>query len=196
MTLSLLRKIPQANSDMKSRVWKKQTGFLLSGKKIGVVGLGRIGKAVAKMFLSLGNEVIGYDLIPDKNWAEANGVELLDLEGLLSKVDIITFHIPPTKNNKPVINNSLLSKIKKGAFLINLSRGGVVEEGALYSSLKKGHLAGAAIDVFQEEPYSGPLCDLDNVVLTPHIGSYAREGKLKMEIDAVNNLLTALKGIK
>ena len=193
MTLSLLRRIPQADSDMKLNVWKKQTGYLLSGKTIGIVGLGRIGKAVANMFNALGNKVDGYDLLLDNKWAGSNQIELLDLEDVLSNADIVSLHIPPTKNNNPVINKNLLSKIKKDSFLINLSRGGIVDEEALYKNLKNGHLAGAAIDVFQDEPYLGPLCELDNVVLTPHIGSYARESKLKMEIDAVNNLINCLK---
>ena len=196
MTLSLLRRIPRADSDMKSKLWEKQTGFLLSGKAIGVVGLGRIGRAVSKMFSGLGNQVIGFDINPDYTWAADNNVILKSLQELVCESDIVSLHIPNNKDKRPVFDSQLLSLIKKDSFLINLSRGGVVDEAALYKSLKSDHLAGAAIDVFKEEPYYGPLCELDNVVLTPHIGSYAREGKLKMEMDAVNNLLTALKDIK
>ena len=196
MTLSLLRRIPQADSDMKSKLWKKQTGFLLSGKVIGVVGLGRIGRAVSMMFSGLGNQVIGFDINPDYTWAADSNVILKSLKELVSESDIVSLHIPNNKDKTPVFDSQLLSLMKKGSFLINLSRGGVVDENAIYSRLVDGGLTGAAIDVFKEEPYHGKLNELDNVVLTPHIGSYAREGKLQMEIDAVNNLINALKGIE
>ena len=109
------------------------------------------------------------------------------------KCDIITIHIPGNLDGSPVLNQQKLSYLKDGAFLVNVSRGGVINEDALYKILIKGKISAAALDVFSNEPYSGKFCDLDNVVLTPHIGSYAREGKLKMEVDAVMNLINALK---
>lgn len=193
LTLSLLRKIPNAHYDLKNRIWKKQTGNLLFEKKVGVLGLGRIGRMVAEMFRSLGNTVIGYDLYPDMYWAEKNNVEILSLEQLLNQCDIITIHIPGNSDGSPVLNQEELCYLKDGAFLVNVSRGGVINEDALYKMLTNGKLAAAALDVFSTEPYSGKFCDLDNVILTPHIGSYAKEGKLKMEVDAVMNLINALK---
>jgi D-3-phosphoglycerate dehydrogenase len=193
LTISLLRKIPNAHYDLKNRIWKKQTGNLLYEKKVGVLGLGRIGKMVAEMFRSLGNPVIGYDLYPDMEWAEKNNVEILSLEQLLNHCDIITIHIPGNSDGSTVLNQEELSYLKDGAFLVNVSRGGVINEDALYEMLTNGKLSAAALDVFSNEPYSGNFCDLDNVILTPHIGSYAKEGKLKMEVDAVMNLINALK---
>ena len=193
LTLSLLRKIPNAHYDLKNRIWKKQTGNLLFEKKVGVLGLGRIGRMVAEMFRSLGNPVIGYDLYPDMDWAEKNNVEILSLEQLLNQCDIITIHIPGNSDGSPVLNQEELSYLKDGAFIVNVSRGGVINEDALYEMLTNGKLSAAALDVFSNEPYSGKFCDLDNVILTPHIGSYAKEGKLKMEVDAVMNLINALK---
>mgnify|MGYP001070413667 FL=1 len=193
LTLSLLRKIPNAHYDLKNRIWKKQTGNLLFEKKVGVLGLGRIGRMVAEMFRSLGNPVIGYDLYPDMDWAEKNNVEILSLEQLLNQCDIITIHIPGNSDGSPVLNQEELSYLKDGAFLVNVSRGGVINEDALYEMLTNEKLSAAALDVFSNEPYSGKFCDLDNVILTPHIGSYAKEGKLKMEVDAVMNLINALK---
>jgi len=193
LTLSLLRKIPNAHYDLKNRIWKKQTGNLLFDKKVGVLGLGRIGRMVAEMFRSLGNPVIGYDLYPDMDWAEKNNVEILSLEKLLNQCDIITIHIPGNSDGSPVLNQEELSCLKDGAFLVNVSRGGVINEDALYEMLTNEKLSAAALDVFSNEPYSGKFCDLDNVILTPHIGSYAKEGKLKMEVDAVMNLINALK---
>ncbi len=193
LTLSMLRRVPQADSAMKNKKWDKQTGNLLHKKTIGVVGLGRIGKMVAEMFTALGNPVIGFDLFPNNEWATKNKVEINSLEDVLKKADILTLHIPGNKDKTNVIGINEISMMKNGSFLVNLARGGVVDEDVLYNALKNGHLAAAAIDVFTKEPYNGPLCELNNVVLTPHLGSYAEEGKLQMEIDAVNNLINILK---
>ncbi|MCR8559725.1 phosphoglycerate dehydrogenase [Mucilaginibacter sp. BJC16-A38] len=193
MTLSLLRKIPQAHYDLKNKIWKKQVGNLILNKVVGVIGLGRIGKLVSELFSGIGNPIIGYDPYADEAWASKHGVKLVDLETLLKTADIITIHVPGNEDGSPVIGASEIDLIKPAAFLINISRGGIVDETALYEALASKKLAGAAIDVFSEEPYTGNLCDLDNVVLTPHLGSYAEEGKLLMEIDAVNNLINALK---
>mgnify|MGYP003970236745 CR=1 FL=1 len=192
MTMALLRRIPQADSLLKKKLWQKQTGSLLQSKIVGVVGLGRIGKTVAEIFLALGNHVLAYDLIPDRNWARENRVEIVDLKTVLQASDIITLHIPSSTSGKPIIGYDELNIIKDHSFLINLSRGNVVDEEALYHKLSSGKISGAAIDVFSREPYDGILCDLDNVVLTPHIGSYAKEGKINMEIQAVNNLIQYL----
>jgi D-3-phosphoglycerate dehydrogenase len=193
LTISLLRKIPNAHYDLKNRIWKKQTGNLLYEKKVGVLGLGSIGRMVAEMFRSLGNPVIGYDLYPDLDWAEKNNVEILGLEQLMNQCDILTIHVPGNSDGSAVLNQKELSYLKDGAFIVNVSRGGVINEHALYEMLINGKLSAAALDVFSNEPYSGKFCDLDNVILTPHIGSYAKEGKLKMEVDAVMNLINALK---
>ena len=148
---------------------------------------------VAELFRAIGNPVIGYDLFPDKEWAENKNVELKSFVEVVSQADILSLHIPANIDKTPVIGSKEINQMKSNAFLINLARGGVVDEKALYQSLKLNKIAGTAIDVFSSEPYNGPLCELDNVVLTPHLGSYAIEGKLQMEIDAVNNLITELK---
>ena len=193
LTFSMLRKIHIAHLNLKNRVWEKQIGNLLYKKKIGILGLGRIGKMVAEMFRSLNNPVFGYDLYPDYEWADNNNVKVSSFDEVLSKSDIISIHIPGNSDGKPIIDHKEFSKIKNGSFLVNISRGGVVNEDSLYENLNNGKLSAAAIDVFNNEPYNGQLCDLDNVILTPHIGSYAREGKIKMEIDAVMNLINELK---
>lgn len=192
MTMSLLRKIPQAHANLKLKIWKKETGNLLFGKTVGIIGLGRIGRLVAELFRGLGNSVIGFDLYPDLKWAKQNGVELVSFENILIQADIITLHVPGNKDKSAVIGENELLKIKDGAFLINIARGGVIDEQALYKALKTNKLSGAAIDVFSNEPYDGDLSELNNVILTPHIGSYAAEGKLLMEIDAVKNLIQTL----
>ena len=193
MTYSMLKRIPQADADMKNRRWEKRIGNLLFQKKIGIIGLGRIGRMVAEIFRAMGNPVIGYDLMPDAQWAIQNNVTLLGFEDVIRQAEILTLHIPGNKDKTPVLGKSELDLMKPGAFLVNIARGGVVDEDALYNALKDGKLAGAAIDVFSKEPNDGILCDLNNVILTPHLGSYALEGKLQMEIDAVQNLINALK---
>jgi D-3-phosphoglycerate dehydrogenase len=147
----------------------------------------------AEMFRALGNPVAGFDLYPNEEWAKENGVEVLDLKELLTTCDIITIHVPAKVDGSAVITKSELDLLKNDAFVVNVSRGGVIDEDALYDILKSGKLSAVALDVFDQEPYSGPLCDIENVILTPHIGSYAKEGKLKMEVDAANNLINALK---
>ena len=117
----------------------------------------------------------------------------MTFEEVLQQADILTLHIPGNKDKSAVIGEKELAMMKDGAFLINIARGGVVDEQALCEALKNGKLTGAAVDVYTKEPYDGPLCDLDNVILTPHLGSYAREGKLKMEVDACQNLVDSLK---
>lgn len=196
MAFSLLRKIPQADANIKRGVWKKETGNLLFEKRIGIVGLGRIGKLVAEIFRKLGNEVIGYDLFPDNAWANNTGVRFVDMEELFREADIISIHVPPNKDKSFVVGSQLLSVTKPQAFVLNAARGGVIDEDYLYDMLQSNKIAGAAIDVFSTEPYNGPFTKLNNVVLTPHLGSYAAEGKLQMEIDAVNNLLKALENEK
>jgi D-3-phosphoglycerate dehydrogenase len=193
MTMSMLRRIPQADIALKNRQWKKQTGNLIFNKTIGIIGLGRIGRMVAELFRSIGNTVIGFDPYADKQWAKEKDVSLVSFEEVLSQTDILSMHIPGNKDKTSVIGEREIEKMKDGAFLVNLSRGGVVDETALYRALENGKLAGAAVDVFTQEPYFGPLCELDNIILTPHIGSYAKEGKLQMEVDAVNNLIYVLK---
>lgn len=193
LTMSLLRKIPKADSNLKNRVWKKETGNLLFGKTVGVIGLGRIGRMVAEQFRALGNEVLGYDLYSDISWANTKGVLLSDKDELLKQADIISIHVPGNHDKTPVINHDDLQLCKDSAMVINVSRGGVVDETALYNALKNSKLKAAAVDVFDNEPYTGPLCDLENIILTPHLGSYASEGKFQMEMDAVKNIIQELK---
>lgn len=193
MTLSLLRRIPQADAALHQRMWKKQIGNLFLGKTVGVIGLGRIGKMVSEIFRALGNPVIGYDPFANRDWAKEKGVKIKSFEEVLEEAEILTLHIPGNKDKSPVLTLAELNKMKDGAFLINIARGGVVDENALFTALKSGKLAGAAIDVYTKEPYDGPLCDLNNIIMTPHLGSYAKEGKLQMEIDAVKNFINAVE---
>ena len=192
LAMNLLRCITIADTNLKNSNWKKEIGNLILNKKVGIFGLGRIGKLTSKLFQNLGASVQAYDLYPDNEYLENNNIDLVSIEQLFESSDIISIHVPGSKNNDPIICSNELSLMKESAYLINVSRGGVVDEEALYNILKSNKISGAALDVFLEEPYNGNFLKLENVILTPHLGSYALEGKLKMEIDAVNNLINFL----
>ena len=192
LMFNLLRKISFLDRELRKGNWTKETGRLLQGRKVGIIGLGRIGKRVAEALLALGAKVSGTDIEPDQEWLQKNPVSLMSLEELLKQSEILCLHVSYTGNSEHLIGRKEMEAMPEGAYLINTSRGEVIDHDALYSMLTNGHLAGAALDVFDHEPYAGPLTRLDNAILTPHIGSYAREARLEMEMQAVKNVLSAL----
>lgn len=196
LIFDILRKISLRDRSIRKGKWNKEMGSLLKDKTVGVLGLGRIGRTVAELLLKLDAKVIGSDINPDMRWLRKIKIPLFSFDKLIKKSDILCIHVSFSADKKYLIGKNELALMKKDAYLINLSRGGIVDETALYNSLKSNHLAGAAVDVFQREPYTGPLTKLDNVVLTPHIGSYAKESRLKMELQAVENLLDCLNNSK
>jgi len=176
--LSLARSMFRATESLKRGEWLKDefVGIELAGKTLGIIGYGRIGREVAKRARSFGMKVVVHD--PFIKEADA---ELTDLDTLLRESDFVTLHVPLTPETKNLINREKISEMKDGAFLINTSRGKVVDEEALYDALKSGKLAGAGLDVFSREPPEGSeLITLDNVSLTPHIGSNTREAKARI----------------
>lgn len=193
LTMDLLRRVSKADANIKKKIWKKEIGNLILDKKIGIFGFGRIGRETAKLFQGLGAKILAYDLYPDEKYAKENNISIVDKDTLFSSSDIITVHIPGNKDKTPIITENEFRFMKKTCFLVNVARGGVVDENDLYTALKSGKIAGAASDVFYQEPYEGKLIELDNIILTPHLGSYAEEAKLRMEIDAVNNLTDFFK---
>ena len=185
--LDLLRKVTQMDRGLREGAWKKQMGNTLKGKRLGIIGFGRIGQAVGAIFTALGAEIAFNDPVVDSTIYRK-----MSISELLSWADIISLHSSRSGGECSLLAIDQLRKMKPGSWIINSARGGLVDEGALYDLLKSGHLAGAAIDVFEREPYDGPLKDLDNVILTPHIGSYARESRIQMEIDTIKNLISCL----
>ena len=192
MILNLLRKVSLQNALMHQRQWERLTGNQIAGKTVGIIGLGRIGRKVAEVLLPLGAHVIGYDIHPDKVWAQSCGVRLVDLDQILAQSDILTLHLAIDSQNPFVLTKQHFRSMKKGSLLINVARGVLVDEKALLDSLQEGHLSGAGLDVFQQEPYAGPLCDLDNVILTPHVATLTYESRLAMEIEAAQNIVNFL----
>ncbi len=188
LILDLLRKVSWMDREFRGGKWQKRMGNLLCGKKVGIKGFGRIGKKVAELLKPFGCEIAYADPFVEDGLL---GLCRLSLEDLLKRADIVTIHVGV---HERLIGEKELQLMKKGAWLINTSRGGVVDEAILYEYLKNGYLSGAALDVFEEEPYAGPLKELNNVILTPHIGSYAKEARVRMEMEAVENLLRGLRG--
>lgn len=187
----LLRHISLCDCEIRKGIWKKRMGRLIKDKHIGIIGFGKIGQKVADLLVSLGANIAYFDINPNLSTPVYSRKQLPEL---LSWSDIVTIHCSGQDGGKKIIGLTELEQMKRGALLINTARGELVDEDALYTSLKERYLGGAALDVYGNEPYSGKLREFDNVILTPHIGSYARESRIMMEIEAVNNLLEGLKG--
>ncbi len=185
--LNLLRKVTTMDSDVKNGNWDKLMGNLLYRKKVGLKGFGRIGRKVCEMLRPFGCEIAYSDPFIDDG---VMGLRNMPLEELLSWADIVSIHVSVSEQ---LIGADKLQLMKEGSWIVNTSRGGVVDEESIYELLRSGHLSGAALDVFENEPYSGPLKELNNVILTPHIGSYAMEARIEMETRAVENLLNGLR---
>ena len=192
LMLDLARKISHQNKTLKSGTWKKEMGNLLHGKTLGIIGLGDIGKTLVKLVKGFDFTVLAFDLYQDEQFAKKYGVNYCDLDTLLSESDIISIHLNLTDETNQLMNAEQISKMKPESILINASRGEMINEEALYKALKEKKILGAGLDVFNDEPYSGALTELENVILTPHIGSYAKELRIQMEIEAVENLIRGL----
>ncbi len=188
--IALLRRLPQMNAAMHEGVWEKQMGRLLRGRTVGIVGLGRIGKALAKLLAPFGVRRVARDAEPDRPWAAGNDVQLMSLRELLPVAEVLSVH---ASGAECLIGPEELALLPEGAIVLNPARGGLVDESALYDGLVSGRLAGCYLDTFEREPYDGPLRGHPNALLTPHAGSYAREARVRMELQAVDNLLGVLR---
>lgn len=196
MMMSLARWIPQATSTTKSGKWEKKKfmGSELFNKVLGVVGLGNIGNIVADRALGLKMRVIAFDpfLTPEK--AQAMGIELVTLEDIWSRSDFITVHTPLNDKTRGLLNKATFDKMKKGVRVINCARGGIVDEKDLYDAIKSGKVAGAALDVFVEEPVPAdhPLLTLDEVIVTPHLGASTDEAQVNVSIAIAEQMVEYL----
>ncbi len=192
MILSLLHKVQLHDNWMKKKIWSKEPGFLLKDKRVGILGLGRVGRLVAEYLMPFGAKVCGADLYPDKAWAGKMGIQLLSNRKLVVDSDILTIHVSLIEGKELFFDRKTLLSMKRGSFLLNLSRGKLIDEEALFEALKSHHLGGAALDVFSREPYDGPLCEVENVILTPHIASFTCESRTQMEVEAATNVVETL----
>lgn len=186
MMFAISRKIPKADRGMKEGKWLKKelTGTEIEGKTLGIVGLGRIGGLLAIKARGLGMNILFFD---SKACSSALG-RCVNLDELFASSDFISLHVPLLPETKGMINAGVISKMKKNAVIINTARGGLIDEEALYSALKEGRIAGACLDVYPQEPYSGKLCGLDNAVLTPHIAGSTAESQMRIGLELVQKL--------
>lgn len=197
MMLALSRNIPQADASMKKGEWERKRfmGVELYGKTLGIVGLGRIGAEVARRAISFEMRVLAYDPYLSMEKAKELGIEPADLKTILKEADYITVHTPLTDETKYLIAEKEFDMMKKGVRLINCARGGIIKEAALVKAVEAGRIAGAALDVYEEEPPKDPkLLKSERIVLTPHLGASTEEAQVNVAVDVANTVRDALLG--
>jgi D-3-phosphoglycerate dehydrogenase len=193
LIFALARKVTLSDRSMKQGRWEKSlfTGMEVSEKTLGIIGLGNVGRIVAEKARALGMKVIAYDPNVSAEKASEKGIEATGLDALLARSDFVTLHVPLREETRHLLNRDNLSKAKKGVFIINAARGGIIDPGALYDALEKGPVAGAALDVFETEPPAkgDRLVCSDKVIATPHIGGSTAEGQKKVATDIANQVV-------
>lgn len=199
LMLSLARSIPFADIETKKGKWVKTdlTGVELRGKYLGIIGVGNIGRNIGRIGRALRMNLIGYDIVPvNKDFIREVGLIVADLNTLLESADFVTCHVPLTAETKKMFNIDKFSKMKRTAFLINTSRGEIIDESALYDALKNGRIAGAALDVFETEPPTNKmLLQLPNVICTPHIGAQTKEAQQLAAMVIAEKIIQTLREI-
>lgn len=197
MMLALARNIPHANELLKQGLWerKKFTGVELRNKTLGVIGLGKIGTEVSKRARAFEMKILAYDPFVSEERSKQMGVELTDFDTVIEQADFITIHLPLSPETYHLVGYEQIGRMKKGVKIVNVARGGIIDEEALYKAIKEGHVGGAAVDVFENEPETkSPLFDLERVVVTPHLGASTEEAQINVAIDVVEEIIRALKG--
>lgn len=197
MMMALSRNIPQANQSMKEGKWEKKkfSGMELSNKTLGIVGVGKIGKEVAKRAASFEMKIIAFDPFLSNDEATKLGIKLVSLNELFTNSDIITFHVPLSDETSNLINEKNLASLKKGVKIINCARGGVVDEGAILKGIEKGIIAGAAFDVFVEEPPKNKsLIENEKVICTPHLAASTEEAQEKVAVQLAEQIVEFFNG--
>jgi D-3-phosphoglycerate dehydrogenase len=197
LMFSLARRLPLAHASLQRGEWRKAEfyGAQLQGKTLGIIGVGRIGSAVAALAAALGMQVLGFDPNLSDAALRGRGVQPSELEALLAQSEFISLHVPLNDQTRGMIDAARLEQVKPGACLINTARGGVVDESALLRALEAGALAGAALDVFEREPPGqSPLLQHPAVVATPHIGAQTAEAQQQIALDIASEVLAALRG--
>jgi D-3-phosphoglycerate dehydrogenase len=194
---ALSRHIPQAEASLRRGEWRRAdfVGTELRGKTLGIVGLGKIGMAVAQRARAMEMTLVGSDPYVSAEVAAEHGIELIEMDDVLRRADVVTVHVPLLAETRGMIGPEQLGLMRPTAFVINVARGGVIDEAALAEALRDGRIGGAAIDVYAHEPpHDSPLLDAPNTVLTPHLGASTREAQTKAGVEVAEQVLDALAG--
>jgi len=199
LLFSMIRHVPQAHNSIMAGEWNRSlfTGIQLYGKTIGIIGVGRIGSRISRYMKTMGMEVIGYDPYISKEREKTLDIEMVDFDSLLRLADFITLHVPLTDETKYMINEKQILKMKFGVYIVNCSRGAVVDIQALANGIRSQRVAGAALDVYPDEPLTqagNPFLGMQNVVLTPHLGASTVEAQIGVAIEAAKGVIAALNG--
>ncbi len=194
LLLGLARSIPASDRDMKSGQWRRRKGTELAGKRLGLIGCGKVGQEVARMALAIGMQVIAHDVQPDAAFQPGPRFRFAPLEVVLGQADFLSLHCPPRADGTPLIDREALRRMKPGVYLVNTARHDLVDVAALDQQLEEGHVAGVALDVFDTEPPTDhALVHDDRVIATPHLGALTNESVDRAVQTAVDNLLAALR---
>ena len=198
LMFAMARNIPQAHASMKQGLWRRSAlvGVELRNKTLGIIGLGRVGSAVARRALELEMKILAYDPFVSEEMARNLGIEVASFKDVLKRSDFITVHVPLTDVTRSLIGPDEIALCKRGVRFVNTARGGVIDEQALYDAVESGHVAGAAIDVFTEEPVKdSPLLKSDKIVVTPHLGASTEEAQTNVAVDVAQEVLAVLQGM-
>jgi D-3-phosphoglycerate dehydrogenase len=197
LILNVARRISLSHLQVKNEIWKTVTGTDVYHKTLGLIGFGAIAKKVAKRSIGFDMKVLAFDPYVDEAGVDFANVRLVSFDEVLEKADFVSVHVPLNEKTKDLIAKAAFLKMKQGSFIINTSRGGIVNETDLYDSLRSGHLGGAGLDVFAKEPpYDSQLLELDNVVTTAHIGMYSKEALTEVSLICARNIIRFFAGEK
>jgi D-3-phosphoglycerate dehydrogenase / 2-oxoglutarate reductase len=192
--INLARHLHETDRSVREGAWNRLMGRLLCEMTIGVIGVGRIGKRVIKLLQPFETKIMACDTRPDEAFGKEYGLAWHDAATVFKEADLVTMHIPMNKRNTHFVNRERIALMKTGALLINTSRGGIVDTQALTDAVMQRHLGGVALDVFEEEPYQGPLVECENVAMSAHIGGSARLSRYMMELGAAEDCIRVLNG--
>ncbi len=195
LMLSAARKLPMLDGKTREGQWVRSTGIELYGKTLGILGLGAIGKSVAKRGQGFDMKVLAYDPFLNEAYAVEHDIQPASFDEVVEQSDVISLHLPLNEETRHIISREVMERMKPGTILINSARGGLIDEEAAYELLKSGHLGGLGLDAYEKEPpTASPLFELDNVVCTPHTGSHTKEAVQAMARMSVENLIQVLQG--
>lgn len=192
--INLLRRVHDSDKSVREGAWNRYLGWLVREVKIGVLGVGRIGKRVIRLLQPFQPEILGCDLKPDTEFGRQFSVVWVGRDELFRTCDLVTIHVPYNEANHHLVAREQLQSMKRGSCIVNAARGRILDEDALIEGLSWHHIGGAAVDVFEKEPYEGPLTRFDNVVLTAHMGASAHRSRYLMELGAAEDCVRVLSG--